>query len=348
VRYRFFTCDVFTDTRFGGNQLAVHPEAEGLTAAQMQRVAREFNFSETTFVLPPEQGHDRRVRIFTPTQEVPFAGHPNIGTAFVLATTGALGPLDAPRTVTFEEDAGLVAVAIEPRGGGRLTCELRAPQRLSLGGTAPAEAVAAAIGLTADDIVATAHEPLVASVGLPFVIAELRDREALARAKPSIDGAEALLAAGAEVPDVHVYVRSHGEPAARADGESEARADDEFDARSGGESGVSSGDELDARSGGESGVSSGDEFAVRARMFSPLDGIPEDPATGSANCALAGLLGHLEPAPDGAFAWRIAQGVEMGRPSVLEARVEKRGGEVTDVWIGGESVLVSEGTIEVD
>jgi len=307
MRYRFFTCDVFTDTRFGGNQLAVHPEAEGLTAEQMQHIAREFNFSETTFVLPAEQGHDRRVRIFTPTQEVPFAGHPNVGTAFVLAKTGALGahdaPHDAPRTVTFEEDAGLVAVTVERREGERIACELKAPQRLALGASVAPEAVAAAVSLAADDIVTRAHEPLVASVGLPFVIAELRDRDALERARPSSVGAEALLAAGAEVPDVHVYVRS--------------------------------------------GADDPDGFDLRARMFAPLDGIPEDPATGSANCVLAALLSHLETAPDGAFAYRIAQGFEMGRPSVLEARTEKRDGEVTGVWIGGESVMVSEGFIEV-
>ena len=117
TRYRYYTCDVFTDTRFGGNQLAVLPEAEGLSAEQMQQIAREFNYSESTFVLPPEKGHDRRVRIFTPPYEVPFAGHPNIGTAFVLATSGAFGDLDEPRTVVFEEDAGLVPVAI--REGGR-------------------------------------------------------------------------------------------------------------------------------------------------------------------------------------------------------------------------------------
>ena len=94
MRLRYYICDVFTDTRFGGNQLAVLPEAEGLSDDQMQQIAREFNYSETTFVLPPEAGHDRRVRIFTPTREVPFAGHPNIGTAFVLAAMGAFGPLD--------------------------------------------------------------------------------------------------------------------------------------------------------------------------------------------------------------------------------------------------------------
>ncbi len=299
MRYRYFTCDVFTDTRFGGNQLAVLPEADGLSDEQMQQIAREFNFSETTFVLPPEAGHDRRVRIFTPPREAPFAGHPNIGTAFVLATMGALGPLDAPISVTFEEQAGLVPVAIEKREGGRIWCELTAPQGLTLGKTVSAQSVASAVSLSADDILTTAHAPQVASVGLPFLIAELRDREALQRARPDVSGLEGLVAEGIAQPDVHLYVRTS------------------------------------------------DGFDLRARMFSPMDGIPEDPATGSANCALVGLLSHLDEAAGGAFSWRIAQGVEMGRPSVLEARTEKRDGALVNVWIGGESVLVSEGLIEV-
>ncbi len=144
-----------------------------------------------------------------------------------------------------------------------------------------------------------AHEPVVASVGLPFVIAELKDRVMLERARLDVAGAERLLADGAEVADVLVYVRSN------------------------------------------------DDFDIRARMFSPLDGIPEDPATGSANCALAALLADLDEARDGAFSWRIAQGVEMGRPSVLEARTEKQDGEVVNVWIGGECVMVADGLIEV-
>jgi trans-2,3-dihydro-3-hydroxyanthranilate isomerase len=299
MRYRYFTCDVFTDTRFGGNQLAVLPEAEGLSDEQMQQIAREFNFSETTFVLPPEAGHDRRVRIFTPPREVPFAGHPNIGTAFVLATMGAFGPLDAPMSVTFEELAGLVPVAIEKREGGRIWCELTAPQGLTLGRTVSAQAVAAAVSLSADDILTKAHAPQMASVGLPFLIAELRDRGALERARPDISGLEGLVADGIELPDLHLYVKTS------------------------------------------------DGFDIRARMFAPMDGVPEDPATGSANCALVGLLSHLDEAAGGSFSWRIAQGVEMGRPSVLEARTEKRDGEVVSVWIGGESVLVSEGLIQV-
>jgi len=191
VGYRYYICDVFTDTRFGGNQLAVLPEAQGLSDRQMQQIAREFNFSESTFVLPAEKGHDRRVRIFTPTAEIPFAGHPNVGTAFTLAATGALGSVDQPVTVTFEEKAGLVPITITRRNGS-IWCELTAPAPLSLGPVVPRELLAAAVSLTPDDVITTTNPPQVASVGLPFVVAELRDRDALARARahgPGLDGA---------------------------------------------------------------------------------------------------------------------------------------------------------------
>jgi trans-2,3-dihydro-3-hydroxyanthranilate isomerase len=298
MRYRYFICDVFTDTRFGGNQLAVLPEAQGLSDRRMQQIAREFNFSESTFVFPPEVGQTRKVRIFTPTTEVPFAGHPNVGTAFVLAAAGELGPLGPETTVTFEEKAGLVPITVQRREGDRLWCELAAPQRISLGKTTSAESLARAVSLDPGDVVTRTHPPQVASVGLPFLMAELKDRAALERARANLDGLEAIAAEGL-IPDIHLYVHS------------------------------------------------GDEFDIRARMFAPLDGVPEDPATGSANCALAGLLGQHSETSDGSFSWRIAQGVEMGRPSVLEARAEKRGGAVEGIWIGGASVLVSEGFIEV-
>src|SRR5690349_3801129 len=168
--YRYYICDVFTNTRFGGNQLAVLPEATGLSDRQMQQVAREFNFSESAFVLPAERGQTRRVRIFTPTSEIPFAGHPNVGTAFVLAKTGAFGPIEAPITITFEEKAGLVPIAIQRRDG-TLWCELSAPERLTLGKTVSVETLASAVSLAPSDVVATTHPPQVASVGLPFLLA---------------------------------------------------------------------------------------------------------------------------------------------------------------------------------
>lgn len=297
MRYRFLTCDVFTTTRFGGNQLAVLPQASGLSDRQMQRIAREFNFAETTFVLPPERGHTRRLRIFTPMAEVPFAGHPNVGSAFVLATLGELGPLDRPLTITFEEKAGPVPIAIERRDG-LIRCELTAPERLTVGRSIGPEVMARALSLEPDDILTRTHPPQVASVGLRFLFAELRDRAALQRARPRMDGFDALAADGMP-PDVFVYVLS------------------------------------------------GDEFDIRARMFAPMDGIPEDPATGSANGALAALLAGYDRAQSGSYRWRVAQGVELGRPSLLEISAEKRDGEVVEARVAGTSVLVSEGEIEV-
>jgi trans-2,3-dihydro-3-hydroxyanthranilate isomerase len=297
-RFAYYICDVFTEKRFGGNQLAVLPQATGLSDRQMQQIAREFNFPESTFVFPSET-HTRRVRIFTPAQEMPFAGHPNVGTAFVLATLGEFGPIgEKTTTVVFDEKAGPVPIDIQ-RKNGFIWSELTAPQRVALGKTAPPEKVARAISLTVDDIVTRTHPPQVASVGFPFLFIELRDRQALERARPVLDALEALVADGFP-PDVHLYTRSS------------------------------------------------DDFDLRARMFAPIDGIPEDPATGSANVSLAAMLSHFNPAPDGDFAFRIAQGVEMGRPSILHARTIKKDGEVVVAKIGGTSVMVSEGSIEVD
>lgn len=299
MRYRYYICDVFTDVRFGGNQLAVLPEAVGLSDRQMQQVAREFNFAETAFVFPPEAGHTRKVRIFTPAAELPFAGHPNIGTAFSLATAGEFGEIESSIEVTFEEKAGPVPIAIQRREGQAIWCELAAPETLSIGQAVPTELIASAVSLNESDIVTATHAPQFASVGLPFLMAELKDRSALERARVQWNGLEAIAALGV-APDIHLYVRS------------------------------------------------GDEFDIRARMFAPMDGVPEDPATGSANCALAALLSHYSDPASGDFQFRIAQGVEMGRPSVLEARATKSNGAVVGAWIGGGCVAFAEGFIEID
>jgi len=299
MQYRYFICDVFTDTQFCGNQLAVLPDAKGLSDLQMQQIAREFNFSETTFVLPAERGGARRVRIFTPTQELPFAGHPNIGTAFALARDGAFGAIEDTIQVVFEEGAGDVHVMIQSRGDGALWCELEAPQSLSLGEQMTPQRMASIISLSAEEIVLSNHPPTVASVGLPFLITEVVDRGVLQKVRVEIEELR-VLQAERGCPHLHIYTRS----------------DDEFD--------------------------------IRARMFAPLDGVPEDPATGSANCALAALLSHIQVEDDGDFSWRILQGVELGRPSILDARAEKRGGTVTRTWIGGSSVLVSTGMLDVE
>jgi trans-2,3-dihydro-3-hydroxyanthranilate isomerase len=299
MKYRFYTCDVFTESRFGGNQLAVLPNAQGISDDQMQKIAREFNFSETAFVLPPERGHTRKVRIFTPGQEIPFAGHPNVGTAFVLASLGEFGDIRSSSNVTFEEQAGLVPITIQEVDGKITSCELKAPQPLSPGKSIAASLIAAAVSLSERDILTERHPPLVVSAGLPFVISELRDRSALERARVNGDGFEVL--SREEVrPSVYLYTQAT------------------------------------------------DGFSIRSRMFAPMSGVPEDPATGSASCAVAGLLAHLEKQSTGGFTYRIAQGVEMGRPSIIVARAQKTDGTVQDTWVGGSCVMVSDGFIEID
>ena len=298
MRYRFLICDVFTTARFSGNQLAVLPEALGLDASQMQRIAREFNFSETAFVLPSDTRHSRRVRIFTPTVEVPFAGHPNIGTAFALANDGAFGEIEDGITVTFVEAAGPVPIRIRRDDAEHIWCELAAPQPLSVGEVVDPAQVAAVLSLKPSEVETSTHAPQVASVGLPFLIVELASQDALQRARIDLVRLGKLRDAGIP-PDVHIYVRT----------------DDEFD--------------------------------IRARMFAPLDGVPEDPATGSANCALAALLTHCGVDDSAGGSWRISQGTEIGRPSILEARTHRKGNAIT-AWIGGYSVLVGEGSIIVD
>lgn len=299
MRYRYYLCDIFTQTRFGGNQLAVLPDARGLSDKQMQNIAREFNLTQTTFVFPPKAGYTRKVRIFTTTTEVPFAGHPNIGTAFALATTGEFGDIGSTMQVYFKEKAGLVPVSIFKKSGKPLLCRLAAPEKLSIGETVPTELVAAAVSLNSDDLVTNIHPPQVASVGLPFLFTELKDYDALKRAEVDMKKLNAMSELGMTT-DIHLYAHSN------------------------------------------------DDFDIRARVFAPLSGVPEDPASGSGNCALAGLLSHYNDAQDGISKLRIAQGVEMGRPSVLNAEAEKKNGKVVRTTIGGACVMVADGFIEVD
>lgn len=174
--YAFVTVDVFTDRRFGGNPLAVFPDASGLSDAEMQSLAAEFNLSETTFVLPPtDPANTARVRIFNRTAEMPFAGHPNVGTGWVLAG------LNRARNgrLRFEEIAGLVEIEVDQAN----VVTIAAPQPLSLGAEMPADLLAACVGIDADDVVVSSHRPVVASVGNSFVIAEVMGA-ALTRATP--------------------------------------------------------------------------------------------------------------------------------------------------------------------
>lgn len=294
MKVAFQTVDVFTNRKFGGNPLAVVADARGLSTEQMQTIAAEFNLAETTFVLPPrDPAHTAEVRIFTPKAELPFAGHPNVGTAFVLAHKIAGDRL------VFEEKAGLVPVDITRKGGEVIAAHLTSPQPLQLGEEMAPDIIAAACSLDVAQIETRAHRPLIASCGAALVFAEVVSREALATAVGRADVFTRHLPMTRAI-GIHLYVPVE-----------------------------------------EEGLD------IQSRMFAPLYGVPEDPATGGSNVALIGLLAHLDKRVDLALAKTIGQGFDMGRPSILEASAEKKAGKVTATYIGGRCVPVLSGTIEL-
>ncbi len=191
--FRFVTVDVFTDRRFGGNQLAVFPDARGLTDAEMQALADEFNLSETTFVLPPAHPQNSaRVRIFNRVAEMPFAGHPNVGTAYVLGREDDA----APRAYRFEEPAGIVEVVLERDAEGRVVgAEVAAPQPLRIGATLPASVAASCAGIAEGDVVVARHAPVLAADGGNHRLLTEVTPEALARATPDLSAFRRAVAA---------------------------------------------------------------------------------------------------------------------------------------------------------
>lgn len=211
--FRFFIADVFTTERFGGNQLAVLPDARGLTTEEMLAVTREFNYSESTFVLPPDDpAHARKLRIFTPGGEVPFAGHPTVGTAFVLAAAGDL-PLSGDETrIVFEEGVGPVRVTIRATDGVPTYAELSVARLPEVLAPLPArEELAAMLSLGTDDLLDGVFHPQSVSCGLPFAFVPLRNRDAVRRARIKLDVWERLLE-GKETSMVMVFAMDAEHP----------------------------------------------------------------------------------------------------------------------------------------
>jgi trans-2,3-dihydro-3-hydroxyanthranilate isomerase len=299
-KYTFITADVFTNTRFGGNQLAVLPDARGLSDGQMQTITREFNYSESTFVFPPaDPANTRRVRIFTPDRELPFAGHPTVGTAFVLAALGEV-PLTGDETrIVLEEGVGPVPVVIRSRDGKPGFCQFSVAKLPEVGPPLPSRAVLAeSLSLSEDDVLDGDWRPQTVSCGVPFAFVPVRDRAAVARSRLRLDAWERHLA-GTPGEAVMIFA-------------------------------------MDAEDPGHD---------VHARMYSPGFNIAEDPATGSACAALGGYLGVRAPA-DGTGRWVVEQGYEMGRRCLLHIEADRSAGRITAVRVGGDTVLVCEGTIE--
>jgi trans-2,3-dihydro-3-hydroxyanthranilate isomerase len=297
----FYTADVFTNRIFGGNPLAVIPDARGLDGARMQAIATEFNLSETVFVLPPDDpAHTRKLRIFTPAAEVPFAGHPTVGAAHVLASLGELRG-DVESRIVFEERVGPVPVTIRWHEGQPVFCQLSVAQLPVVGPRPPTRAaIAAMLSLDVHDLVTGTNATEAVSCGLPFLFVPVRDREVLARAHVRMDlWTDKFRSYWA--PQIMVFSRDPELPGSD----------------------------------------------IRARVFVPGLSVPEDPATGSCAAALGGYLGTRDDMQEGKLSYRVEQGFEMGRPSLLDIEVDKRGGAITAIRVGGESVMVSRGEMIV-
>jgi trans-2,3-dihydro-3-hydroxyanthranilate isomerase len=300
MRLSFSTLDVFTDRRFGGNPLAVVHGAGGLTDAQMQIIAREFNLSETVFLLPAENpAHSARLRIFTPLKELPFAGHPTVGAAALLAENKFGQGRDADALIVLEEGIGTLRVGVRLRKDNAPFAEFDAPKvPVEAGILPPVDVLAAGLGLIPSEIGFENHRPVCYAAGNAF--APVASREAIAKAR--INGSHWAPAFSEQgLVGAYLYTRQC-----------------------------------------EHTTSS-----FHVRMFAPDAGVPEDPATGSAAVCFAGAIARFDRLPDGTHRRAIEQGFEMNRPSVVSLAFSIEGQKLANVRIGGHSVRVGEGTIEI-
>lgn len=299
---RYAVLDVFTNQMLSGNPLAVVLDAEGLDDGQMQKIAAEFNLSETVFVLPPENPtHSARLRIFTPSRELPFAGHPTVGTAILLAHE-RFGDIekDQDSVVVLEQEIGAVrcGVKLKPNAAGfaEFDCPRQSkPHGISLGDKSE---VAAALNLNASDIGFENHRPTAFEAGVPYAFVPVRNMAALQRAKPDAKSWAAAFGNG-DHNAAYVYCR-----------------ETQFH-----------------------------DAGFHARMFAPNFGISEDPATGSAVAAFAGVVKSHDDLPDGTHFIRIEQGFEMNRPSLIDLEIDIQNDELKATRIGGQAILVARGEL---
>ena len=293
---QYHVLDVFTDTPLTGNPLAVVFGGELLSDARMQAIAAEFNLSETVFVLPATRPDAIvRARIFTPALELPFAGHPTVGTACLLAELGMAGEGEQ-LDIVLDEKVGPVPVRIRKAADAPTYAELTTAVLPSFGEAPSAEVLADWLGLSVDDIEAVTDAPRGASCGVPYNLVPLRSLDALGRARLQAHKLDAAKSAWSSSFYLYAPTPQYG--------------------------------------------------VLRSRMFAPDLGVGEDPATGSAAVALCGHLAD-RASEDGLLSWTLLQGVEMGRPSRLQIQAEKRDGRIIAVKVGGQSVRIASGTLNL-
>jgi trans-2,3-dihydro-3-hydroxyanthranilate isomerase len=294
-RYRYVHLDVFTSRRFQGNQLAVFPEAGGLTTPLMQQIAREIGFAETTFVTNAERADtDVRMRIFTPGTEMPMAGHPVVGSTFALARGGAIS--NGRRDWVFGLNVGPTPIDLEWEGSA-LRFAWMTQGRPDFGPTfVDTGAMARALGVREEDIRGTGLPIQQVSCGVPFVFVPMVSRAAVDSASPD-----------PRLLKVEAYVFTTDRAGAS------------------------------------------DEAATYSRMFAPHLGVPEDPATGGASGPLgAYLVKHGVVSAEQGRSLLNLQGVKLGRPSWIHISIDSSDGAMTRVRVGGASVFVAEGIMDVE
>lgn len=301
MAYRYVILDVFTDKPLAGNPLAVLPEAEGLDDGQMQAIARELNLSETVFVFPPASPrHSATIRIFTPQSELPFAGHPTVGTAVLIAIEKSrhLGPGRHEMMVLLDEKVGPVRCGVFVTGGANGHAIFDVPRKPeAIAADNDRDAIAAALSLMPAEIGFENHRPGAFTAGVPYSLVPVRDLEVIGRARPNVTHWERAFAERA----AFLYCRQ----------------------------------------------TEGAGRHFHARMFWPGNGIAEDPATGSAVAAFGEAIRKFDDLPSGSHRYVIEQGFEMGRPSLMKLELDVAGGEVAASRVGGDAVVVAEGTLSI-
>ncbi|HZP20717.1 MAG TPA: PhzF family phenazine biosynthesis protein [Bauldia sp.] len=298
---RYAILDVFTDRPLAGNPLAVVLDGDGLDDGAMQAIAREFNLSETVFVTAPaEPRHSAAVRIFTTAREMPFAGHPTVGAAVLLAARPRGGRPVRPETMlVLEEKVGPVRCGVtlrEDAGGGHAIFDL--PKLPEEAGKPPSDdMIAAALGLTPAEIGFENHRPGIYSAGVRYTFVPVRDLSVIGRAAPGLGWGQAF----GDLGNAFLYCR-------------------------------------ETTAGGRH---------FHARMFGSALGSVEDPATGSAVAAFAGVIHRFDEPTEGQHRFVIEQGFEMGRPSILVLEMDVENGKLVSGRIGGDAVVVGEGTLSL-
>lgn len=293
MKLNYLLLDVFTNERLKGNPLAVVLRADGLLDDQMQAIAAEFNLSETVFIQKAQsERHTAAVRIFTPTVELPFAGHPTVGAAVVLALQNRAS------AVRLEERIGVITCVIERIEKDVGLARFALPRLPEEAGAAPgAAAIATTLGLAPEDIGCGPYGPALYSAGVPFYLLPVRDAAALKRIRLERRGWDEVYPVGHR--SIYVFTQTPEEP--------------------------------------------GIDFA--ARMFAPGMGLGEDPATGAAAAALIGLIARYTN--NGQHEFRLRQGYEMGRPSLITLQLRKEDDKLTHGGIGGHAVIIGEGTLNL-